>query len=124
MFDAVVAAQEIAQSMMRPGVACKDIHEAAATVFKDRGYETSGKGTLFTFAEGFVHSIGHGVGHDIHEAPHLSPKSTEVLMEGDVVTNEPGLYYKGIGGIRMEDMLLITKDGCRNLTRAQKKFVR
>ena len=123
MFDAVVSAQELAQSMMKPGVRCKDIHEAAAKLFKDRGYETSGKGTLFTFAEGFVHSIGHGVGHEIHEAPHLSPKSEEVLMEGDVVTNEPGLYYKGLGGIRMEDMLVITKDGSRNLTQFNKDFV-
>jgi len=123
MFDAVVAAQEMAESMMRPGTPCKDIHEAAVKLFRDRGYETNGKGTVFTFAEGFVHSIGHGVGSDIHEAPHLSPKSSELLTEGDVVTNEPGLYYKGIGGVRMEDMLLITTGGCRNLTKSPKIFV-
>jgi Xaa-Pro aminopeptidase len=123
MFDAVVAAQDLAESMMRPGVACKDIHEGAAKLFREQGFETSGKGTLFTFADGFVHSIGHGVGREVHEAPHLSPKSQEVLAEGDVVTNEPGLYYHGVGGIRMEDMLLITKDGARNLTRFKKDFV-
>jgi Xaa-Pro aminopeptidase len=123
MFKAVVDAQKLAESIMRPGTPCKNLHEAAAKLFREHGYETSGKGSLFTYAEGFVHSIGHGVGQEVHEAPHLSPKSVEVLMEGDVITNEPGLYYKGIGGIRMEDMLLITPDGSRNLTKSPKVFV-
>jgi len=123
MFDAVVAAQVIAESLVKPGVPCKSLHEAADQYFIEHGYETSGKGTLFTYAEGFVHAIGHGVGTDIHELPHISPKSEDVLMEGDVITIEPGLYYKDIGGIRMEDMVLVTRDGSRNLTRAEKKFV-
>jgi Xaa-Pro aminopeptidase len=123
MFDAVVAVQELAESMMKPGVACKAIQEAAEKLFMERGYETSGKGKEFAFAQGFVHGLGHGVGREVHEAPHISRRSEDVLMEGDVVTNEPGLYYKGIGGIRMEDMLLITQDGCRNLTRSGKQFI-
>jgi Xaa-Pro aminopeptidase len=123
MFDAVVAVQELAEKMVKPGVSCKSLQEAAEKYFTEHGFETSGKGTLFKYAEGFVHSVGHGVGKDIHEAPHISRKSEEVLMEGDVITNEPGLYYKGIGGIRMEDMLLVTKDGSRNLTKSPKIFV-
>lgn len=123
MFDAVVAAQELAESMLKPRAECKAIQDAVEKLFSDRGYQTSGKGKEFTFAEGFVHGLGHGVGTEVHEAPHISRKSPDVLMEGDVVTNEPGLYYKDLGGIRMEDMLLITKDGSRNLTKFSKEFV-
>jgi Xaa-Pro aminopeptidase len=123
MFDAVAAVQNLAESMIKPGVSCKSLQEAAEKYFAEHGYETSGKGTLFKYAEGFVHALGHGVGKDIHEKPHISGKSEEVFLEGDVITIEPGLYYRGIGGIRMEDMVLVTKNGCQNLTRSSKEFV-
>jgi len=123
MFDAVLAVQELAEKMVKPGASCKSLQEAAETYFVEHGYETSGKGTLFKYAEGFVHSLGHGVGKNIHEVPHIRQKSEEVLMEGDVITIEPGLYYKDLGGIRMEDMVLVTENGCRNLTRSSKEFV-
>jgi Xaa-Pro aminopeptidase len=122
MYDAVLGAQELAIAMLKPGVACKEIQKAVEDFFISKGYATSGTGKEFKFAEGFVHGVGHGVGLNLHEAPHIR-NSDDILMEGDVVTVEPGLYYKHIGGVRIEDMLLVTKEGSRNLTRASKQFV-
>ena len=68
-----------------------------------------------------VDGTGHGVGLDIHEAPRIS-KTGSLLQEGHIVTVEPGLYYPGLGAIRIEDMVLVTKDGCRNLTNFPKVF--
>ncbi|MCB9815365.1 aminopeptidase P family protein [Candidatus Nomurabacteria bacterium] len=116
MYNAVLQAQELAISMIKPKVICADIQTAVENLFAELGYITSGKGKEFPFAEGFVHSVGHGVGINIHEAPTLSRSSEDVLEEGDVITIEPGLYYKDIGGIRLEDMLLVTATGARNLT--------
>ena len=123
MYDAVLGAQELAISMVRPGLACRAIQEAVEQFFIDAGFVTSGEGKEFAYAEGFVHSIGHGVGLQIHEPPRFGKKSEDVLLPGEVVTVEPGLYYKDIGGVRIEDMVLVTEDGCRNLTNFGKKFV-
>lgn len=123
MFDAVAEAQKLVESLVKPGVLCRSLQDVAEKLFTDRGYVTSGKGKEFAFAEGFVHAVGHGVGREIHERPHIGRKTEDVLMEGDVITIEPGLYYANIGGIRMEDMVLVTTNGCRNLTRANKDFV-
>lgn len=122
MYDAVLEAQELAVSHVRPGTPCKQIQEIVEKFFRERGYETSGTGKEFAFAEGFVHSVGHGVGLNIHEAPHVSKRSAEVLQEGDVITIEPGLYYHDIGGIRIEDIVVVTKDGYRNLAKSPKRF--
>lgn len=69
--------------------------------------------------QGFFHGTGHGVGLEIHEAPRVSAVP-EILRAGHVVTVEPGLYYPGTGGIRLEDVVVITSRGCRNLTRFPK----
>lgn len=71
----------------------------------------------------FGHGLGHGVGLEIHEAPTLSQKSTSVLREGMIVTVEPGVYISGKYGVRIEDMVLVTADGCKNLTSATKKLI-
>ena len=104
MYDAVLSAQQLAISMVRPGVACRDIQIAVERYFLDSGYETSGKGKEFSFAEGFVHSIGHGVGTEIHEPPRFGKGSEDILIEGEVITIEPGLLqrnrrdtYRGYG---------------------------
>ncbi len=123
MYDTVLGAEDLAISMIKPGVRCVDIHEAVEKFFVRNGYLTSGKGKDFPFAEGFVHGLGHGVGLNVHEAPRLGQKSEDILIEGDVITIEPGLYYKNIGGVRIEDMLLVTRDGYRNLTNFSKAFV-
>jgi len=122
MYDAVLAAQELAISLIKPGVSTKEIQYLVEEFFDNEGYVTSGVGKEFEFAEGFVHGLGHGVGLNVHEEPHLSRRGSGVLLEGDVITIEPGLYYKNIGGIRIEDMLLVTATGSKNLTNFSKTF--
>jgi Xaa-Pro aminopeptidase len=122
MYDAVKTAQEIAFPKLRAGAKCQDVHRAVRDFFDQAGYKTSGQGTEFKYAEGFVHSLGHGVGQEIHESPRLSENSTDILKVGDVITIEPGLYYKHIGGIRLEDMVLITEEGFEIITSFERKL--
>ena len=72
------------------------------------------------FKNNFKHGLGHGVGTVIHEWPNLKPNSQDILPVGCVMTIEPGLYFRGFGGVRIEDMILITKNGCKNLTKVAK----
>ncbi len=123
MYDAVLEAQESALSMIRAGVNGRDVHEKVSDILHERGYKT-GKhdqkpGEPLT--EGFFHGTGHGVGLEVHEAPRLSTVDEE-LRAGDVVTVEPGLYEPGVGGIRIEDLVVVTEDGCRNLTQFPKEL--
>ncbi|MBU4077513.1 MAG: M24 family metallopeptidase, partial [Euryarchaeota archaeon] len=74
------------------------------------------------FTQGFIHSTGHGVGLDIHEGPNLSESGKE-LKAGCVVTVEPGLYFKRTGGVRLEDVVVVTANGCKNLTIFEKNLV-
>jgi Xaa-Pro aminopeptidase len=86
-------------------------------------FEAAGEPTLRTkepgavLSDGFFHGLGHGVGLDVHEEPALGPVSEHPLKAGDVVTVEPGLYRQGYGGVRLEDLVLVTDDGAENLTR-------
>lgn len=120
MYDATLAAQELGIKMVKPGVKCIEIQNAVEKLFMERGFVTSGKGKEFAFEEGFVHGVGHGVSTILHDAPHIGRNKEGELAEGDVITIEPGLYYKDVGGVRLEDMLLVTADGSRNLTRFPK----
>jgi Xaa-Pro aminopeptidase len=115
-YDAVREAQEVAFRMIRPGADGKKIHEAVAASMEERGFKTGPRGGKM---EGFFHGTGHGVGLDIHEAPSISTRGTP-LPKNSVVTVEPGLYYFGVGGVRLEDMVLVTERGCRNLTKFPK----
>lgn len=115
MNDTVLDAQKKALDKIKAGQKGSDIHQAAKEVFENAGFETKN-------GEGFIHATGHGLGLDIHEKPALS-SSHELLKEGNVVTVEPGLYYKKIGGIRIEDVVLVKKNGYKNLTNYPKKFV-
>lgn len=117
MYRAVEAAQELGLSLMRHGVEGRAVHRAILQSFKQAGFETARRDGHM---EGFVHTAGHGVGLDLHEAPHLSASSRDVLRSGQVLTVEPGLYYPDIGGVRVEDVALVTRSGARNLTKAEK----
>ncbi len=116
MFDAVLWAQENGVSMVKAGVQAKEIHNACAASLKKSGFETSE-------GHGFVHSTGHGVGLEVHERPTIGPNSEAILESGNVITVEPGLYYHEIGGVRIEDMFLVTETGTVCLTEYPRKLV-
>lgn len=108
----VADAQAAALSQLRPGVEASEIHRHIHTLFARAGYNTGKRNGRM---EGFFHGTGHGLGLEIHETPRIAFVPT-VLEPGHVVTVEPGLYYPGIGGVRIEDVAAITKRGYRNLT--------
>ena len=105
VFDALTLAQQEAISLIKPGMSCSQVDAQARKVLRK-----------FGLAKYFGHSLGHGVGLDIHEAPRLSSQSTSLLEAGMVVTVEPGVYIPNQFGIRVEDMVLVTKDGCEALS--------
>ena len=111
-----VEALELATAMVRPGVEGGAIHRAVCEFFGERGHLTQlsrPEGVVQT--EGFNHGLGHGVGLEVHEAPGVGRVSDELVV-GDVIALEPGLYRQGLGGVRVEDLLLVTEDGCEVLT--------
>lgn len=111
-YRAVLDAQENAVSKVAPGVSCGDVDEAARGVLRKAG-----------FAEAFSHSTGHGVGLEIHEAPRIGSGQLAKLRPGTVITIEPGIYFPGQFGIRIEDMVAVTTSGGRVLTPATKVLV-
>lgn len=113
VYETVLRAQKAALALLREGLSCKQGDAAARDIIEQAGY-----------GEAFGHSTGHGVGVEIHEAPNLSPSSgEEELRAGSVVTVEPGIYLPGRFGVRIEDMALITKEGCEDLTSAPKELL-
>ncbi len=112
MYEAVLQAQQAATAAVRPGIPAGQVDEAARRVLR-----RAGLGRFFT------HSTGHGVGLEIHEAPRLGRGQTELLQPGMVITIEPGIYVPGSGGVRIEDMVVVTEGGCEVLTPATKRLV-
>jgi Xaa-Pro aminopeptidase len=115
-YELVKDALDLAVAAIRPGVHGKDVHRLVCDFFHERGYPTQlhkPDGTVLK--DGFYHGTGHGVGLAVHEAPGLG-RIGEELVAGDVITVEPGLYRHGFGGVRLEDLLLVTEDGCELLT--------
>lgn len=112
VFNAVKEAQEIAFSKIREGVLAKDVHLSVTEYFKRAGFKTFKKDGV---NQGFIHGTGHGIGLEVHEKPRISDNDYR-LKAGNVITVEPGLYYKGIGGVRIEDVVVVTRDGYKNLT--------
>lgn len=112
IYKIVFEAQLAVLRVLKNGVKCSDADKAARNVITEAGY-----------GEYFRHSTGHGVGIEIHEKPFISPKSTATLRSGNVVTDEPGIYIPGKFGVRIEDMALITENGCKNLTKAPKELI-
>jgi Xaa-Pro aminopeptidase len=117
LYHTVERGQELAFERMRHKTPTVKIHEAVQDFFKKEGYRT---GKHNGRMQGFFHGTGHGLGLEIHEAPRVSAATDDVLVAGNVVTVEPGLYYAGIGGVRLEDVALITHNGARNLTKFEK----
>jgi len=115
MYNAVLKSQLAAIKKIRAGIGAKEIYDVAKDSILKAGYEVGEKG--------FIHGLGHGVGLDIHEKPSLKPHSEDVLEAGNIITIEPGLYYPKVGGIRIEDMVLVTKTGCKNLTNYPKSLI-
>ena len=116
MYEAVSAAQSLAFRTLRAGVDGLEVHCAIQDLFMRKGYKT---GQVHGRMQGFFHGTGHGLGLDVHERPRVSTVS-EKLRAGHVVTVEPGLYYPGIGGVRLEDVAVIQRYGIRNLARFPK----
>ena len=114
LWETVRAGQENALSAIKPGAVGKDIEDSVKKRFTDAGYPTEQKDGRWT---GFFHGLGHGLGLDIHESPRLA---AAVVKPGQVFTVEPGLYYPGIGGVRIEDDGVVTESGFRVLSKHPK----
>jgi Xaa-Pro aminopeptidase len=112
VYDSVLEAQESAVAIVAPGVTAGEVDEAARSVLRRAGLEKY-----------FSHSTGHGVGLEIHEGPRLAAKQTQVLQAGMVITIEPGAYLPGKFGVRIEDMVLVTKTGGEVLTPSVKAWI-
>ena len=127
IYDVVKRAQDAGIAALRPGVTGREVHELVEDIIWKAGYDTlrpgQKKDPTDPTPRGFIHSTGHGVGLEIHEAPNIARSGTTPLMAGDVVTIEPGVYDPVIGGVRLEDMLVITESGARDLTQAPRELV-
>lgn len=118
LYATVLQGQKIAFEKVRARVITAEVHKAVQQFFIQQGYKTGRRNGRM---EGFFHGTGHGLGLEIHEAPRVGVTSTEKLKPGHVVTVEPGLYYPELGGgVRLEDVALVTGNGAKNLTRFEK----
>ncbi len=117
LYDTVLRGQLLAFKKIHPGVETKEIHSVVQNFFNQEGYKTGRRNGRM---QGFFHGTGHGLGLEIHEAPRVGSSSPDILKAGHVVTVEPGLYYPQIGGVRIEDVALVTNGRPRNLTQFEK----
>lgn len=113
IFNTVLAAQKKAIEAVKPGVVAKDLDAIARDYISEKGYK-----------EYFQHGLGHGFGLEIHEEPYLNTRSTHVLSPGNIITIEPGIYVPDLGGVRIEDDLLVTETGHEVLTHAPKELIK
>ena len=112
IYATVQAGQKIGFDQIRDGINGKEVHQNILALFESRGFPT---GKINGRMQGFFHGTGHGLGLDIHEPPRIAPVDA-TLRTGHVVTVEPGLYYLGVGGVRLEDVVVVKPKGNRNLT--------
>ncbi|MEF8881839.1 MAG: Xaa-Pro peptidase family protein [Halapricum sp.] len=119
-YDLTEQAYQAALDAVEPGVTGEDVHNAACDVYEGAGLPTLRSDP--SAETGFIHSTGHGVGLDVHELPSVAPGG-EQLEPGHVITIEPGLYDPDVGGVRIEDLVVVTEDGYENLTDYPVSFV-
>ena len=116
LWQTVLEGQELALKAMKPGVDGGGVHDSVQNLFKERGYPTEQRKGRWT---GFFHGTGHGLGLELHEEPRFARTH---FKEGQVLTVEPGLYYPGLGGGRIEDVVTVTAKGIRMLSRFEKRL--
>jgi Xaa-Pro aminopeptidase len=107
LYNATLASRDAAVALIEPGRPAKDVAKAANDVVRELG-----------FAELLMHGLGHGVGLQVHEAPSINETSEDILAIGNVFSVEPGLYDTAWGGIRTEDFVVVTENGCETITTA------
>lgn len=112
IYNIVLEAQKAALDAIRPGVTGYDIDKIARDIIDEKGY-----------GDYFGHGLGHGVGLEVHEAPRLSPLCKDILEAGMIVTDEPGIYLPDFGGVRIEDLIVVTKNGCEVLSKSPKHLI-
>lgn len=112
VYETVLKAQNEALKAIKPGVICKDIDKIARDIIYNAGYEGC-----------FGHGLGHSVGIEIHENPNFNMRCDKILKQGTIMTVEPGIYLENRFGVRIEDMVYVTKDGIQNLTQSEKKLI-
>ncbi len=117
MFNTVLEAKNASMDAVQAGVLGSDVYDVCCDVLEKAGYETTRGGKKIT--KGLTHSLGHGVGLEIHEGPGMNELYKLPLKEHNIVTVEPGLYDPDIGGLRIEDVVEVTKTGCNNLTKME-----
>jgi Xaa-Pro aminopeptidase len=105
LYETVLRSHDATYAMMRHGASCREVDATSRKVIGDVGYGSN-----------YTHSLGHGIGLEIHEPPSVSQRSDETLVKGNVVSDEPGIYIHGFGGVRIEDTVLIKKYGAKRLT--------
>ncbi len=111
IYRVVKEAHDLAIAAVRPGVDCCGVDAIARRYIENSG-----------FGDFFGHGLGHGVGMEVHEKPIVSPRSRQQLQEGMIITIEPGIYIPGLGGVRIEDLVAVTADGCRVLSTVNKEL--
>ena len=112
VYETVLNAQLSALDAVKAGMSGKELDKIARDIITDAGY-----------GDNFGHSLGHGVGVEIHESPYASPSREDILPENSIVTVEPGIYLEGKFGVRIEDFVVVTENGCINMTKAPKELI-
>ncbi|WP_430886428.1 M24 family metallopeptidase [Fusibacter sp. JL216-2] len=112
VYETVLKAQEAALQYIKPGIQGKDADKIARDIITEEG-----------FGEYFGHGLGHGVGLEVHEAPRLAPIGEKILEKNMVVTDEPGIYIPEFGGVRIEDLIVVTENGCERLSTSPKHLI-